>query len=1599
MKRFFALLLAVFMLTGLMPVSAAASSEDSPAYTPETSTEVDVDSRYDYRAIFDLDNTRYDGRIWTDKTVAAGDLTYTGNVREVEDEVISDHSGAVTVKLDEGEDFLVSYSALASTTSVLSETASPIDLVLVLDMSPMSNSKDGKLASMLSAVESAAESIMGLNENNRVAVVAFSSQAKVLLPLGRYKSVDMSSSGQTGLTTTVTCTYLEEGKTQTGTETFVVSYQNGTPVNKYTQMGVYTGMKVLLENDDTTVQVGATTVTRQPALILMSEGEPKIASTVIDNPTQSTVQANGDIYVTEDEIAAGLSKTYRANSVFVDRVEIKRNEGVADHGSDIDGHNNHRRHAQTFATLLTAAYMKKAVAGHYGLTGDEKMQVYTIGINPTSANSPELAAVVLDPKTELASNADFAGYVQSFCGENGSVTLLNGGGGNNHTSTTLTNKFNLTADELRYNDGYYTVTGSGDDINWSGIFDLVIAQVTSNTAKVPTLVESTDVTGDSSGWLNYADPLGEYMELKSVKALIINDVIYRGCRSEVRSGRIYYVFSGQATNPVYGTNDLSDIDIYVETVNGRQTLHVDIPAALLPLRQTTVTENVEGQVTGFTHNSAYPFRLVYSVGLQEGVVTEGHVNLKMVSEEYIAGHTVNGLVQFYEGMYDPDSSSQPGDVGLDEKTIGNAYVSYTPALDNPFYYVDEDTPLYTNEACTVPAAKYDEGQTYYFKATYYRAVNDGDSVDSDIKAVEATEVVMRPSSTIPEDSTEVKDGKLYLSEGQPRLGNLADFRREKGGNNNTGTADIYLYLYHVDETEGIEGAHDFKIFHGNNGRLGLPLPDGTLSVTKTAENVSAEQIAKEIPDGFTFEITLPDNPNVDGVEWNETTNTGTFTLDPDETKTFSLEPGTAWSVTETTEYPAEEESHWTNTLSVDNEAEDGLSASGTMAAGDTAALVFHSKHETHTGTLTISKETNDEASQSSTTSFSFTLTCKEPDKTKQTVKTFTLTSGNSRTFTLPAGTSWTVTEGALSENWATEITVDGEAVTTASGEIDDGGAHRAVFTNNYTAPGTLTVSKLVEGGQSGEYTFSITFNGDETENFTLNKANRYTAVFEKTPGTTWTVEETSALDTGWTVSVNGQAGDTASGEFESGVTSAVTFTNSAPGSLTVKKTAEGSDETFSFTLSYGGTTESFELADGESKNFTGLPAGTEYTVTENSGEGWRAEVGGLETNTVSGRITAGAETTLEFVNTPVEPRLTVAKTASAESLEAGETVDFTITVTNAGEGPLSDITLTDLFEGGAGELVFADLPAGVIRNDDGSFAIAGLAPGESVEIKSAYTALEEDEGKTLTNSAAAKSSGGASGEDKVSVEVEDGGIYVPPSDKPGHETPAENAVPPMLNGEDHFAYVIGYDDGTVRPEGQITRAEVATIIFRLLDPEVRDENLTAENGFEDVGEDDWYNTAVSTLVKLGIISGRSDTSFDPDAPITRAEFATLFARFDESGTEPAGGFSDLSGHWARESVERAAALGWIDGYEDGSFRPDNRITRAEAMTMVNRVLNRNPVEEEDLLPDMRVWSDNRPGSWYYFAVQEATNSHEYTRPDSHEDWTKLTEDPDWDRYQ
>ena len=225
-------------------------------------------------------------------------------------------------------------------------------------------------------------------------------------------------------------------------------------------------------------------------------------------------------------------------------------------------------------------------------------------------------------------------------------------------------------------------------------------------------------------------------------------------------------------------------------------------------------------------------------------------------------------------------------------------------------------------------------------------------------------------------------------------------------------------------------------------------------------------------------------------------------------------------------------------------------------------------------------------------------------------------------------------------------------------------------------------------------------------------------------------------------------------------------------------------------------------------------------------------------------------------------------------------------------------------------------------------------------------------------------------------------------------------TPDLLNDSDHFAYVIGYMDGNVRPYGLISRAETTTIFFRLLKDSVRDGNLLTSNTYTDVADDYWANIAISTMTGLGIVQGRSTTTFDPKAPITRAQFAAICARFDTGKSNGEQTFSDIQGHWAEKYIQRAAELGWIKGFEDGTFRPDTYITRAQAMTMINRVLNRIPEDESDLLPGMNVWPDCNPGDWFYLAIQEATNSHDYRhKAGSYETWTGLNADPDWTRYE
>ena len=175
--------------------------------------------------------------------------------------------------------------------------------------------------------------------------------------------------------------------------------------------------------------------------------------------------------------------------------------------------------------------------------------------------------------------------------------------------------------------------------------------------------------------------------------------------------------------------------------------------------------------------------------------------------------------------------------------------------------------------------------------------------------------------------------------------------------------------------------------------------------------------------------------------------------------------------------------------------------------------------------------------------------------------------------------------------------------------------------------------------------------------------------------------------------------------------------------------------------------------------------------------------------------------------------------------------------------------------------------------------------------------------------------------------------------------------------------------------------------------------LTAENAFNDVAFGLWHNKSISTMANVGILKGRTADTFVPNAPITRAEFAAICSRFDRSNVEIKSDFNDISGHWAENEIRRAASLGWIQGYTDGSFKPDQNITRAEAASMINRMLHRLPETVDDLLDGMIQWPDNQPSDWYYINMQEATNSHDFKQKgEINEYWTKLTENPNWDRY-
>lgn len=747
------------LLAGLLPqnaVSALAAAESSGNTAGSYTGSLGNDA-----------STRYAGRVWTDKTVYTGDAVFTGD------------AGYVTVNKGNA-DFLVAFSALATSRQISGQAQVPVDVVFVIDNSnSMDNlvggsSVQSRLDATVDAVNASIGQIMESNENSRVAVVVYGLEAQTLLPLGRYTA--MSDGNYIRVRTS--------GNQNNRSTTFTASGNNGLTMSSSqrgtnTHMGVDAGMDILAAAQDITSTVSGQQMKHVPALILLSDG----AST-----------------------AAGGGNWWNPS------------------GTDGNGVNTNNSYALRAA--MNAAYQKQQVNAHYGVEADSEyaMRVYTIGMGIEQLNQSDYyrAQMALDPGAHLNDNNSVAraisqAWEEYIGGGNPTLDDIFGYGG-------YTFRHPDTGDisSIAYNDGYYSAEDAEDVAN---VFDDITGSIISSRPQVPTRVNGDDPLQD--GYITYMDPIGEYMEVNDVTTILYGGQVFTAKTTSTQGNTTSYVFEGQFNSPVYGSQNVSSILVTVSTAgDGMQTLTVRVPAGAIPMRINTVALDSNGAVLSNTSNRAYPLRVFYQVSLKEEIDRD---TLEGVDEDYLEENlSADGeQVYFYSNLYSGNDQ--------DGRTVGDATVEFAPALTNPFYFVQEDTPLYLDEGLTQPAGSYDSRETYYFEISYYNGIR-------------LETAVVERSAELMDDYTKTEGGQLYLAAGAPRLGYLTDFIKDKE-QDPTGTASASYYPTFVGDPQ--TGA--FKVYLGNNGRLSLDAPASlTLSKTVTA----AEGLTAPDAD-FTFDITIP----------------------------------------------------------------------------------------------------------------------------------------------------------------------------------------------------------------------------------------------------------------------------------------------------------------------------------------------------------------------------------------------------------------------------------------------------------------------------------------------------------------------------------------------------------------------------------------------------------------------------------------------------------------------------------------------------------------------------------------------------------------------
>lgn len=804
---------AIVMVLSLILGQASAGGK---VYASQ-SAEADVDTRQDYEVTLGAENsTRNAGRIWVDKSVSAEDIVFSGDIS-------SDR-----IQIEKGDaDFLVTYSALATSQSIVSEQ--PVDVVFILDLSASmcwgadsevvsaADGSDSRIRAMVDSLNSAVDLLAESNENNRIAVAVFSGSSDTLLELtevgeitdivpggGEYFSLTSFSgtSGADNGKATVTCN-INQQQTETA---------GGTNIHA----GLYEGMSILAEVRDTTFSTAGGRGVRIPNVVLMSDGAPTTYASAFDArwTDNSGILQTGTIVRSSDVRGQDTKSGSWWNGVSEEAIG--------------GGDNDTPHSANGFMALLTASYMKNRITEHYyGSESEKDLNIYTIGFSTErqTAGMAEMANLVLNPAEHLGQAGQSSTEAVSQVSQaweifraGGSPVVYGklGANGEERQYHVEVPSAGIAVETLEYPSEYFEAS---DASGLNTAFLEIIAQIV-ESAQVP-----TEIAGGSdafhSGYITYSDPIGSYMEIRDIKALIYGGELLHVSDVKTEGSITSYRFEGKIDSPVYGVLDASLIETEVEEIRDpdteevRQILTVRIPAAAIPMRVNTLTIHPDGTVAEHIYNKAYPLRVVYGVGIQKEITGDsGSVDRLQIREAYLEKHLLaDGMLELFANRYSADTDNGYGETQADGKTIGDASVTFTPAETNPFYYVQENIPLYDDPDCIVPAkGGIDKNRIYYMQVSFYEG------------SVIKNEVISRKGSLFMDVAGQAvvaptgPDGQLELQTGAPRLGNLGEFVRDKESVETTRTAESYYYPTY-------QGNGLFRIYLGNNGVLKVEIQD------------------------------------------------------------------------------------------------------------------------------------------------------------------------------------------------------------------------------------------------------------------------------------------------------------------------------------------------------------------------------------------------------------------------------------------------------------------------------------------------------------------------------------------------------------------------------------------------------------------------------------------------------------------------------------------------------------------------------------------------------------------------------------------------------